>query len=494
MRKKAINQRPNKKFYALVSAKLDECKVLLDKSEREKEVDREAIILTTFDFSHLKHQLYRSALGVSAVFGFNPKENDPFRREVMRLGGNILLAARDAYKGNVSLDIHVLHFFSIPGFSEEDFGEALSLGIELAAYSFKEYRRDDNSDPVLATLLINGKKYSTSNEAKGTLRARNLVNRAPRDCTPTHLVAECRELASFYGLKLEVLDRKKLTALGANTLLAVAQGSSEEPYLIKLSYTPAQSKGTRPKAKDYPLQIALVGKGITFDSGGLSIKGADSMMDMKFDMAGAAAVIGAMEVIAIEKPHAAVTAYIPTCENMISGSAIKPGDVVKSLSGEFVEILNTDAEGRLILADALALAEADGNEIIIDIATLTGACVVALGTSIAGLFSRDDALVSALKEAASYSGEDIWHLPLPYDYNDLLKSKIADLRNITLSRWGGAITAALFLENFVKKSRHAHLDIAGPAYTETPGGFLTFGGTGFGVRTLAKVVSSLSDG
>lgn len=313
--------------------------------------------------------------------------------------------------------------------------------------------------------------------------ARDLVNTPPNDCNPQHLADFCRNLAKGGSLKCQVRDRTALEKMGAHALLAVAKGSDQPSFLITLS-TPKP----RPKA---PV-IALVGKGVTFDSGGLSIKPADSMMEMKADMSGAAAVIGAMEALASKKLPVELRAYIPTVENMINGKATRPGDVVTSLSGQTVEILNTDAEGRLILCDAITLAEREGADIIIDVATLTGACIVALGTRYAGLFSDDEALCEAILAAAQQSGEPFWRLPLATEYDDLLKSSIADMKNIG-NRWGGAITAALFLKRFVKKARWAHLDIAGPAFDETGGGSTPKGGAGFAVRTLVRAVEALAN-
>lgn len=312
--------------------------------------------------------------------------------------------------------------------------------------------------------------------------ARDLVNTPPNDCHPKHLADYCRNLAKGGSLKYQVRDRVALEKLGAYALLAVAKGSEQPPYLITLS---------TPKPRHKAPVIALIGKGVTFDSGGLSIKPADSMMEMKADMSGAAAVIGAMEALSSKKLSVELRAYIPTVENMINGKATRPGDVVTSLSGQTVEILNTDAEGRLILCDAIALAEREGADIIIDVATLTGACIVALGTRYAGLFSDDEELCEAILTAARSSGEPFWRLPLATEYDDLLKSSIADMKNIG-NRWGGAITAALFLKRFVKKARWAHLDIAGPAFDESGGGSTPKGGAGFAVRTLVRAVESLA--
>lgn len=317
---------------------------------------------------------------------------------------------------------------------------------------------------------------------KAVYSARDLINMPPNDCTPSYLASFSAGVAKKGGLKCRIFDRKKLEKMGSNTLLSVAKGSEQPPFLITLSTPAPARKG---------LVIALVGKGVTFDSGGLSLKTGAAMMEMKADMSGAAAVIGAMTALSERTLPFEVRAYIPTVENMVNGKATRPGDVVKSLDGQTVEILNTDAEGRLILCDAITLAEREGADIIIDVATLTGACVVALGTKYAGLFSDDDELCHTILDAARRSGELFWRLPLAAEYDELLKSSVADMKNIG-NQWGGAITAALFLKRFVKKARWAHLDIAGPAFDESGGGSTPKGGAGFGVKTLVRAVELLA--
>lgn len=230
--------------------------------------------------------------------------------------------------------------------------------------------------------------------------------------------------------------------------------------------------------------VALVGKGITFDSGGLSLKPADSMMTMKSDMAGAAAVLATLSVLPLLKPAVKVVGYLAVAENMPSGKAIRPGDVLKTRAGKTVEVLNTDAEGRLVLADALALAVEDGAEAIIDLATLTGACVVALGAKVAGLMGTNDDLKTQLQEAAGHADERVWPLPLPAEYRKHIDSDIADLKNIGNGRYAGALTAGLFLKEFTGKVPWAHLDIAGPAFVDSDDAWVAKGATGFGVRTL----------
>jgi len=289
---------------------------------------------------------------------------------------------------------------------------------------------------------------------------------------------KARDIAKKGKLQLKILDRERLAKLGANALLAVSQGSSEPPYLMKLTYKP---KGRSARV------LSLVGKGITFDSGGLSIKTAAGMETMKCDMSGAAAVLATMQAIAILKPKFEVRAYVPTCENMINGKATRPGDVVKAMNGKTIEILNTDAEGRLILADAISLAVKEKCNHVIDLATLTGACVVALGPEYAGLFSNDHKLADKLVQCGELSGEAFWRMPLAPEYREFIKSPVADIKN-TGGPWGGAITAALFLKEFVDDNSWAHLDIAGPAFSDSNKGYIKRGGVGFGVRTLLRYV------
>jgi leucyl aminopeptidase len=262
----------------------------------------------------------------------------------------------------------------------------------------------------------------------------------------------------------------------------VAQGSDEPPVLIVLRYTPAG----KAKSSDH---LALIGKGVTFDSGGISIKPADGMEKMKYDMCGAAAVLGAMKAIAQLKPSVAVTAFVPSVENMLSGRAQRPGDIVKSLSGKTIEVLNTDAEGRLILNDAITYAKKLGCTHLVDAATLTGAIVVALGSVNTGVVTNNDALLTRVMAAAKEEGEKMWHMPLDDDYKELLKSAFADLANIG-GRWGGAISAAWFLKEFAEETPWVHLDIAGTAWLDDAKPSMAKGPTGVCVRTFAKLATS----
>lgn len=364
---------------------------------------------------------------------------------------------------------------------------AVIEGVELSRYSFQMYKSKKAKPEKSASslTLLTRKKVTTKSvqqalaSCTGTNLARDLVNMPACDCTPRYLVSQARKMARETGLQCRVYQGAQLKKLGAGLLLSVAAGSKEPAALIRLTYKP------RKKAKKV---ISIVGKGVTFDTGGYSIKSSAGMETMKCDMGGAAAVLGAMRAIAVVKPDVEVRCYVPTAENMIDGNATRPGDVVKGLSGKTVEIFNTDAEGRLILADALALAVKEKCDQIVNLATLTGACMVALGPKYAGLFANNDKLADSLIDAGASSGERLWRLPLAMEYRKDINGKIADIKNMG-QRYAGAITAALFLHEFVGDVPWAHIDIAGPAFASAKDGYNPAGGIGFGVRTLVDFVS-----
>ena len=290
--------------------------------------------------------------------------------------------------------------------------------------------------------------------AAGVTLAREFANRPGNHCTPTYLGEQAKKLGKEYGLKVQVLDRKACEKLGMGSFLAVAQGSDEPLRFIVARYDGA------PKSQ---APVVLVGKGITFDTGGISLKPGAEMDEMKFDMGGAASVLGTLRAVAELKPRLNLVVIVPSCDNMPSGSAVKPGDVVKSLSGQTIEILNTDAEGRLILCDALTYAERFKPAVVVDVATLTGACVVALGHHHSGLFTADDKIAAQMLAASQAGLDPCWRMPLDEEYDEGLKSNFADMANIA-GRAGGAITAAMFLRRFTAKFPWAHLDIAGTAW------------------------------
>ena len=311
--------------------------------------------------------------------------------------------------------------------------------------------------------------------------ARTLVNEPGNVLTPTEFGRRAEAMAKEVGLQCEVHSTEKLKELKMGAFLSVAQGSEEPPALIVMRYEPEG-------VKDGPV-LGLVGKGITFDTGGISIKPADNMEKMKYDMAGGAAMMGAMRAIALLKPKVRVLGIVCASENMPDGKAQKPGDVQRAMSGKTIEIINTDAEGRLVLADGLAYAKQLGATHLIDAATLTGACVVALGMINGGAFSNDDATFEKFNNALSTSGEKFWRLPLGDEYADMIKSDIGDIKN-TGGRWGGAITAAEFLKVFAEDTPWIHLDIAGMAWVEDARPYIAKGPSGVGVRSILEWVRS----
>ncbi|MDL1984730.1 MAG: leucyl aminopeptidase [Deltaproteobacteria bacterium] len=317
---------------------------------------------------------------------------------------------------------------------------------------------------------------------EGTIFARDLINTPSNDKKPEQLTTIIADMAVKENLKVKIFDEKELERKKFGAILSVAAGSRSEPRMIVLEYNPKGAKKT----------VALVGKGVTFDSGGINIKPTTGLDGMKSDMSGAAAVSATLITLAKLKPKTKVIGVIPVVENMPSGNASRPGDIVKSYSGKTVEILNTDAEGRLILIDAISYTlKKYKPDTLIDIATLTGSCVVALGEKIAGVFSSDDELAQSIISSGEKTYERCWHMPLPDDYKEDLKSDFADIVNISNSRWGGSITAALFLSEFVGDTRWAHIDIAGPSYMKKGNAYCGVGGTGFGVRLFCDLLEKL---
>jgi leucyl aminopeptidase len=311
---------------------------------------------------------------------------------------------------------------------------------------------------------------------------RNLANEPANLLTPTGLAESARKMAADFSLECEVLDQDRMRQLGMGALLGVAQGSAEPPAMIILHYNPA----AKPSSKDH---LGLVGKGVTFDTGGISIKPADGMEKMRYDMAGGAAMLGAMRAIAQLKPAIPVTAIIPTVENMPGSRAQRPGDIVTSLAGKTIEVLNTDAEGRMILIDALTYAQRLGCTHLVDAATLTGAIVVALGFVNIGAFTNNQAFLDKLMAAAKAEGEKIWQMPIDEEYKEALKSDFADLHNIG-GRPGGSVTAAMFLKDFVNDLPWVHLDIAGTAWLDDAKPYLAKGASGVGVRTFVRLAQN----
>jgi leucyl aminopeptidase len=368
-------------------------------------------------------------------------------------------------------------------------------GALLGLYSFRKYQHAEQNRNGKGVSQIRLLAEGTDKEiyeqaihhgrvlAEATNFTRDLVNEPPNVLTPSELAHRAVTMAKHLGLEHEVLDKAKIEELHMGGLLAVSQGSAKPPRFIILCYHGA------PHSTDKGL--ALVGKGITFDTGGISIKPAERMDEMKGDMAGAAAVLGAMQAIALLKPQINVTALIPTCENMPSSTAYRPGDILHIMNGKTIEIVNTDAEGRLILADALSYAAKEGLSPIIDLATLTGGIVVALGKTMTGLFCNDEQLTDEILAAGRVAGEKFWSMPLDEEYEEQIKSDIADIKQ-TGGRPASSVTAAKILEQFVGNAKWAHMDIAGTSYLDSPKAYQEKGSTGVGVRTLTELILQLA--
>ncbi len=375
--------------------------------------------------------------------------------------------------------------------SQAEMVTALLEGACLGNHVFNRYKKEKKLKP-LKHIFLQVTPDSTKTFARlpkriqticqGTLLARDWISTPSNDKTPAQLARAFVNLARKAQLKTSVLSPKQLQQSNFGALLAVAAGSNNTPRLTTLEYAPKNWKKT----------LVLVGKGVTFDSGGINLKPTGGLADMKIDMSGAAAVAATLLTVAKLKPRVRVIGVMPLVENMVSGRATRPGDIIKSHAGKTVEIGNTDAEGRLILIDAMSYAlKKFKPDVMVDIATLTGACMVALGEKIAGLFTADDALAKTLLASGEKTHERLWRLPLPDDYLKLMKSEFADINNMSSTRWGGAITAALFLSEFTEGTRWAHIDIAGPAYQKKASDYCPAGGTGFGVRLFCDLIENL---
>jgi leucyl aminopeptidase len=419
-----------------------------------------------------------AAVGIGAP-GDGP---EPFGAETLRRAAG---AAVRALTGGNPRQIAL----ALPARDAEE-AEAVALGALLGGYVFGRYtgKAADNE----LTLLINGDAGAAAAVARAQVLARavslarDLVNTSPSELYPATFAAEAESVARAAGLDIEVLDEKALAEGGYGGLIGVGQGSAHPPRLVRVAYTHPAAART----------VVLAGKGITFDSGGLSLKPPKSMEAMKSDMGGAAAVLAAVAAVAELGPAVNVVGYLPLAENMPSGTAQRPSDVITIYGGRTVEVLNTDAEGRLVLADALARSAADSPDLLVDVATLTGAQLVALGARIMGVMANDDAVRDGVVDAAGRAGEAAWPMPLPEELRKGLDSSVADLANVTPERNGGMLVGGLFLREFVPGGvRWAHLDIAGPAFHEgEPYGYTPKGGTGAAVRCLVQVALDVADG
>jgi len=405
--------------------------------------------------------------------------------EILRRGAAAALRrARDLGARSVAVEVFGARL------PDRQRAHAVVEGAILGTYTFDRYKRE-KADKTVEELRVLAPDARVAREveegarrgerfAAATSFARDLVNAPANDVHPTHLARVAAQVAKEAGLTLKVYDRAECAKMGMGAFLGVAAGSEQPPKFIHLAYTPARARR----------RVAIIGKGITFDAGGLDLKTADGMLRMKDDMSGAAAVLGVMRALPQLGPAVEVHGLIAATENMPSGSAVRPGDVLRAMNGTTIEIGNTDAEGRLTLADAMCYArEHVKPDEIIDLATLTGACVVALGPQCSGLLANDQPLARRLLAAADAAGERVWQLPLIDEYREGLKSEVADINNVG-QRGGGAITAALFLKEFAGDTPWAHFDIAGPAFTERDTPLAPKGGTGVAVRTLLAYLTT----
>ena len=365
--------------------------------------------------------------------------------------------------------------------------QAFAEGVGLGRYQFLRYKSEAKPSRLARVFVVGAPNAKIragiargARIAEAVAWARDLINEPAAAKSPADVVELARVVARGSGLKVKVFAGEQLVRARMGGVLGVGNGSDRPPRFLRLEFAPPRAKGT----------IAFVGKGVVFDSGGLSLKTAGGMETMKTDMSGAAAVIAAMSALRDLDVKTRVIGYVPLVENMPSGAAMRPGDVLTMRNGKTVEVLNTDAEGRLILADALSLATEEGADAIIDLATLTGAVTMALGEKIAGLMGSDEAWITQVSEAAARAGERVWHLPLPEDYRRNLDSEIADLRNISTGGGAGTLTAGLFLKEFTGEAPWAHLDIAGTARASAEDAETSKGGTGYGVRTLVELAST----
>ncbi|HMD48568.1 MAG TPA: leucyl aminopeptidase [Bryobacteraceae bacterium] len=400
--------------------------------------------------------------------------------ELRKVSGAVLRALKGKGVRSIVLSLD-------PAFRSGDFASAAVEGALLADFEADRYKTDPkkNEKQVDAFAILGATQAALDHGrliAESQNFTRTLANEPANLLTPTLLADRAKAMAEEQGLECEILYQDRMRQLGMGALLGVAQGSAEPPALIIVRYQPA----AEPATKDH---LGLIGKGVTFDTGGVSIKPAEGMEKMRYDMAGGAAVLGAMRAIARLKPAIPVTAFVPAVENMVGSRAQRPGDIVTTLAGKTVEVLNTDAEGRLILIDTLTYAQRLGCTHLVDAATLTGAVVIALGSVNVGAFTNNEPFLNKLMSAAQAEGEKIWQLPLDDEYKEQLKSSFADLPNIG-GRPAGSITAAMFLRDFVGETPWIHLDIAGTAWLDDAKPYLAKGASGVGVRTFVKLAQS----
>jgi len=425
---------------------------------------------------------YYSSRPKKIIFINQKDKKDDFENQ--NIGGKVISEIK------LAKDINVI--FSNENKSLENYYFNFFLGCFLKKYYFTKYKtifkKNENAKEIINFLITSSNKNffikiknNIENIVSGVFLTRDLVSEPPNYLNPEKFVSEIKKLSKL-GLKVDVFDYSKMKKIGMNALLGVAQGSKNLPYFVTIAWKPNNSKNKK--------TLSFIGKGVCFDTGGISLKPAKFMEDMKYDMAGAGAVVGLMKTLALRKSKSYVVGAVALVENMPGGSAQRPGDIVKSYSGKTIEVLNTDAEGRLILADAIYyIDEQYKPELIVDLATLTGAIVVSLGSEYAGLFSNNDKLSEKLIKAGEIENEKLWRFPLHKNYDKLMDSKIADIQNINYSGGAGSITAAQFLQRFLKNNTPwAHLDIAGMAWTKKDLETIPTGATGYGVKLLNKFV------
>ncbi|MEK7665960.1 MAG: leucyl aminopeptidase [Patescibacteria group bacterium] len=402
------------------------------------------------------------------------------------------ISYKTANKIGMKKVVSILHGAGHGGLNPKECGRAIVEGVRLASYTFETYKKERTKPAVVEFNVVSNdlrdvKAALVGAELgelsfSGTVLARDLINTPAGHMQPAELVKVAQRIVkeSKSKIKMKLMDETALKKIGAGGVLGISQGSDHPPVMVHLRYAPRSSKK----------KIVLVGKAITFDSGGLSLKPAEAMYTMKCDMAGAAAVLGVFSILAKLQPRVTVEGIFAACENLPSGKAIRPGDVVKTLNGKTIEVLHTDAEGRVTLADSLAYAVQQRPDAIIDLATLTGACVVALGEEISGVMSNNRKLITKVLDASKTAGEKMWELPLERAYKKEIKSEVADYKNIA-GKYGGALTAGLLLQEFVDDVPWVHIDIAGPAFAERQiNAYTGKGGTGAGVRTLIELLRS----
>lgn len=411
-----------------------------------------------------------------------------------RIRGAVAQTCRTLRQQNIESIATIAQGAGIAGITTEESAQAITEGALLGLYTFRQYMTKEPEFGEIKELTIveaDGSKLPAleAGSLKGKIiaeaanLARDMVNEPGNHMTPTDMAEQATRVAKAHGLELTILEREQMQALGMGALLGVARGSRQPPKFIVLHYKGAASKET---------DVTLIGKGITFDSGGISIKPSQNMGEMKGDMAGGAAVIAAMGAIAQLKPGINVTGIVPATENLPDGNAFKPGDILKAMDGKTIEIITTDAEGRLILADALGYARKEGTRYIVDAATLTGACRIALGDVCTGAFANNQELVDKVIAAGNEAGELTWQMPMYEQYKEQNKSDVADIKNAG-NRLAGAITAAQFLAEFAGDTPWVHLDIAGTSMSDKERSYQTKGATGVPVRTLVNLVLSLAE-